>query len=114
MIAHCGSRLGVISYIYKNRHDIAQSLGFIKEKPIALCNSNYFSGEDLSIQDHLDEESLPLSILVPLEINLFCSTVDILSFDLLPVELSISNSRHLSRAYAAYPSSVFHPPGLIA
>jgi len=46
---HCASKLGVIALAYESRHDILFSVGLIKEKPIASCDSNYFSGRHLSI-----------------------------------------------------------------
>lgn len=72
MMLHCASRLGILSYLYQERHSIAQAVGLIQEVPIALCSSDYdFNQGLLSIQDHNDSETLPVTFGHAHEINLF-------------------------------------------
>lgn len=42
MTLHCASRLGVVSYLYENRLEIAYQIGLIAEIPIAMCAGDYF------------------------------------------------------------------------
>ncbi len=71
MMLHCASRLGVLSYLYQQRHAIAHTMGLIQEIPIALCNSDYDFNEGLSVQHIDDSEGLPVSIAHAHEITLF-------------------------------------------
>jgi hypothetical protein len=67
---HCSSRIGFLSYLYQQRHEIAYAFGLIAEIPIAMCSSDYnFQTEDV-LQDDSDYASLPLAIHAS-EINLF-------------------------------------------
>ena len=71
MMLHCASRLGILSYLYQERHSIAHSMGLIQEVPIALCSSNYDFNKGLSIQDNDDSQTLPVTIAHAQEITLF-------------------------------------------
>lgn len=71
MMLHCASRLGVLSYLYQERHTIAHTMGLIQEIPIALCSSNYDFNKGLSVQHTDDSEGLPVSIAHAHEITLF-------------------------------------------
>lgn len=71
MMLHCASRLGILSYLYQERHSIAHTMGLIQEIPIALCSSNYDFNKGLSIQDNDDSETLPVTIAHAQEITLF-------------------------------------------
>jgi hypothetical protein len=76
MMLHCASRLGVISYLYQQRHQIAYQVGLIAEIPIALCDSDHdFSGE-LKIQHHDNDEKLPATFTQAPEIQLFFQEVN--------------------------------------
>lgn len=72
MTLHCASRLGLLSYLYQNRHEVALTFGLIKEIPIAVCSSNYEGDKTLVIttQDDTDK-SLPTAISQAQEINLY-------------------------------------------
>jgi len=53
MVLHFASRSGFITYLHSIRHEIAYCLGLIDEKPIATCDSGYFSETaPLVISDH--------------------------------------------------------------
>jgi hypothetical protein len=71
MMLHCASRLGILSYLYQERHSIAHAVGLIQEIPIALCSSDYDFNQGLSIQDHDDSETLPVTFGHAHEITLF-------------------------------------------
>lgn len=72
MTLHCASRLGLLSYLYQNRHEVAFTLGLIKEVPIAVCSSDYDGDKTLVItaQDDIDK-NLPGTISQAQEINLY-------------------------------------------
>ncbi|HZX73350.1 MAG TPA: hypothetical protein VFE57_02950 [Cyclobacteriaceae bacterium] len=70
MIAHCASRLGVVSFLYQKRHAIAYSMGVIAEVPIAMCTSDYDFGKGPNIETSSSEAAAPITILAQ-EINLF-------------------------------------------
>lgn len=72
MTLHCASRLGVLSYVYENRHAVAFNLGLIKEVPIAVCSSDYEGDKTLVITTPDDtDKSLPTAISQAQEINLY-------------------------------------------
>lgn len=76
MMLHCASRLGVLSYLYQERHSIAHAMGLIQEIPIALCSSDYDFNQGLIIQDHGDSENLPVTFGDAREIILFAPNND--------------------------------------
>jgi hypothetical protein len=70
MVLHCSSRLGVLSYLYEHRHNIAYRVGLVTEIPIAICKSNYNFSKGLIIQhDNINDEAASLT--TAHEINLF-------------------------------------------
>ncbi|HEY3404266.1 MAG TPA: hypothetical protein VGK59_12815 [Ohtaekwangia sp.] len=112
MTMHCFSRLGVMSYLFEKRHEIAYSLGLIAEIPIAVCNSDYDFTPGLAIQGTDDIQHLPLHISQAQEIILFFHTV---STNFLPGEPLTLTIAFDTREDSHYPSpllSVFHPPSI--
>jgi hypothetical protein len=116
MVLHCASRLGVLSFLYGKRHNIAFSVGLIAEIPIALCDGDYFSKQaPLIIVDHdTTDKQLPVQFAHAKEIILFVQEL---------VNASISHSseinpRHstdiLEVDYNPPLLSIFHPPCVIA
>lgn len=71
MVLHCASRLGVLSYLYENRNQIANTVGLISEVPIAMCSSDYDFNEGLHIQHADTNPAVPASFLTAHEITLF-------------------------------------------
>ena len=71
MVLHCASRLGVLSYLYENRNEIANTMGLISEVPIAMCSSDYDFNQGLHIQHNDNHPSAPASFLTAHEITLF-------------------------------------------
>lgn len=71
MVLHCASRLGILSYLYKNRNELAYVVGLISEVPIAICSSDYDFNEGLHIQHADTQPGTPVSFLTAPEITLF-------------------------------------------
>jgi hypothetical protein len=114
MMLHCASRVGFLSYLHQQRHEIAFALGLITEVPIAMCSSEYDFSDGLSIQvsDHDDaaRQTLPMAF----EINLFCVAVEIPD---LAVKQVGNNATHTSRWSSPLQGclrSIFHPPAILA
>jgi hypothetical protein len=109
MVLHCSFRLGLIDHLYQQRHDIVLALGLIKEKPIAMCSSDYDSSEGLQIKTDNNSHSLP-SVIQAREINLFFVTEYTLPRPE-PVLLSDRSFANAIDLYCFSPfTSVFHPP----
>lgn len=112
MTLHCFSRLGVLSYIFEKRHDVAYALGLIAEVPIAMCNGEYDFTPGLIVDDASDEHPLPQSVSHAQEIILFIHTV---SVELKPQSVEpIRKGFDLRKdqKYTSPSSSVFHPPSI--
>ena len=112
MVLHCASRLGVISYLYSKRHDIAYSVGLIAEIPIAMCNSEYFPKQaPLVIKTpETTDESRPIQFFQAHEILLF---VEVRSdaFRSEPFQIKTDhNTAFLQSRYTPPALSIFHPP----
>lgn len=71
MILHCASRVGLLSYLYQNRNEIAFALGLTDEIPIAMCNSDYDFDKGLTIQSADHDETGQRTFPVAFEIKLF-------------------------------------------
>jgi len=107
MLLHCTSRLGFVSYVYQQRHEIAFSLGLTAEKVIAMCNSNYHK-EIKFAEHHSDNETAPLPNAQ--EINLFFEVI-VVCFT--PAYSSGADKRMSFYYYGTYsspPPDIFHPP----
>ena len=71
MITHCAGRLGFLSYLYQQRHEIANALGLIEEKPIAVCGSEFQPDANLVFTADETNESVPPQLIEVREIQLF-------------------------------------------
>ncbi|MFN8342807.1 MAG: hypothetical protein U0V64_14180 [Cyclobacteriaceae bacterium] len=71
MVLHCSSRLGVLSYLYQQRHVIAITLGLSTETPIASCGSYYHAGQELIVPDSGHSEAAPAVLSLAQSIDLF-------------------------------------------
>lgn len=73
MTLQCASRIGVLSYVYQQRHALAYQIGILAEIPIAMCNSDFDFDQGLHIEEQKDASTtLPVSSLLQArEINLF-------------------------------------------
>jgi hypothetical protein len=111
MVLHSASRLGILSYIYQQRHDIAYTIGMIAEKPIAMCNSDYDFGVGLHIEAHEDTDSnLPPAIFASQEINLFYSHTDVSVNSARTVSEVRKQSAVVMHGFTSPALSIFHPP----
>lgn len=110
MMLHSASRLGVLSYLYQQRHDIAYAVGLIAEIPIAMCNSDYDFGSGLVIVSaNGSDHSLPPQSLQAREIQLFVN--EFIGFiEPRRLEFKIDQPFLVESAYSSPPLSIFHPP----
>jgi hypothetical protein len=112
MLLHCSSRLGVLSYLYNNRHDIAYTVGMISEVPIAFCSSDYEGDRALTIQHNDDGDHLPPSFAQAREIHLFFHRMDFSLHPsyIMPRQIYVGFIH--PAPYPEPPSAVFHPPAV--
>ena len=108
MVLHCSSRLGIISYLYSNRHTLANTLGITQEKHIATCDSNYFADHDLAIDT--DHDDLPVTIVQADEINLFCVSMPAFNVHASFSFLNKDATPYLAKHYVPVCLDVLHPP----
>ena len=110
MVLHSASRLGVLSYLYQQRREIAYAVGIIAEIPIAMCSSDYDLNSGLSIVSaDKSDLSTPPALIEAKEIQLFFSRH--LSFNNPNRSESKINEVFLIEAkYSSPPLSIFHPP----
>lgn len=110
MVLHCASRLGVISYLYQERHTIAHSVGLIADIPIAMCNSEFDFGKGLTFVNIDHDDQLPASLSIAHEIHLFLSWPELETspeyFKIL--ERQLSGKTFQNYIPPTYP--IFHPP----
>jgi hypothetical protein len=110
MMLHAGSRLGVLSYVYQNRHEIAFNAGLIAEVPIALCDSDHDFNRGLRFQHHESDQQQPVSLAQAREILLFVHQVNLQPLPEFSVLRTVSVTVYPEAAYASPPIPVFHPP----
>ena len=112
MVLHCASRLGFISYLYSNRHDIAYSVGLIAEIPIAICSSDSaLPDAPLIIEYPQDADtSVPVHFGQAKEIVLFLDTHQTNSVGSLRHTIVEHNTTKGQHFYASPHFSIFHPP----
>ncbi len=112
MILHCASRLGVISYLYNNRHDIAYRIGLRAEMPIAMCSGEYISiRASLVIMDaNTTDKQMPVQFTHAKEIILFVQAL----YKSSPEKFNESECSHNTMlfevAYTPPLLTIFHPP----
>lgn len=110
MVLHSASRLGVLSYLYQQRHEIAYAVGIIAEIPIAMCSDDYDFNPGLSIVS-ADESDLstPPALVQAKEIQLYFSELHNLN-DPKRSESKITAAFQVEVTYSSPPLSIFHPP----
>jgi len=109
MVLHCASRLGILSYLYKNRNEIASAIGLISEVPIALCSSAYDFDESINIQHHNSEKGVPVSFTTAHEITLFFQPVIALVENQLPRNNEVADC-YLLTHYVRPHLDIYQPP----
>ena len=112
MVLHCCSRLGVISFLYSKRHDIAYQVGLTAEIPIAMCNGEYFAKQaPLVLNDHQDQdEQSPSHMPNAKEIQLFVlqSTIPLFGYS---QSATLKHNTLLPMQHYSPPDlAIFHPP----
>lgn len=109
---HSASRLGILSYLYKQRYDLAYACGMIKEVPIAMCSIDHDLGSGLHIKAHeTSDDSLPPAISCAPEIHLYYNEFP--EFSLNPARLAAllqQPSGVVERKYNTPVLAIFHPP----
>ncbi|HTF19003.1 MAG TPA: hypothetical protein VK658_13070 [Chryseolinea sp.] len=112
MVLHNASRLGVISYLYQQRHEIAYAMGIIAEIPIAMCSHDFDFNQGLTIHENQDSDATVPPILAQAqEIHLFINAPWDLVIDPRRPILSHELRTHFREDSYATPSlSIFHPP----
>lgn len=110
MVLHCASRVGFLSFLYKQRHEIAYTIGVIAEVPIAMCNSDYDFNGGLTFETSSEEESIPPVLFQAKEINLFLNQNYIELSPQLPLIQTSIICQIVESDYQRPAISIFHPP----
>ncbi len=113
MMLHGAARLGVLSYAYEQRHEIAFALGLIDEIPITTCSHEYFADGNLTLHE-IDQESqnaVPAVVFTAQEIHLFMNTYSALPAPPAPTGLAaLHHTGIVPSEYHSPALSIFHPP----
>jgi hypothetical protein len=106
MVLHCASRLGILDYLYQQRHQVAFHAGLISEIPITVCARDFHQTQKLV--QATDHSQLP-SFLHALEIQLFfeSNTPQIDGLHFVIVSPKFPQQQSLPTDFS---ESVFHPP----
>jgi len=111
LMLHCAGRTGFLSYLYKQRHEIAYELGLIDEVPIAICNAGYFVHENgLVIQTTDDSANVPVVLTNAAEIVLFFITPEFSAVPDRPLLAKDLLTRHIAGFYGGPDPDFFQPP----
>lgn len=114
MMLHCASRMGFLSYLYQQRHEIAYALGLISEVPIAMCSSDYDFSDGLVLQASHDDETSQRTLPMALEIKLFFVSVEVPVIDMQEAGADKTYGPLWSRPLHGCLRSIFHPPALLS
>jgi len=108
---HCAGRTGFLSYLYKQRHEIAYTLGLISEVPIAVCSAGYFVHDNgQAIQTAADSTNVPAVLTNAAEIVLFFITPEFSSIPDLPLLSENPPAHHIAGFYGSPDLDFFQPP----
>lgn len=110
MVLHCASRLGILSYLYKNRNEMAHVVGLISEVPIAMCSGDYDFNEDLNIHHTDTQPGTPISFLTAQEITLFFTPASVIDFNLQVIPHNQFNQPYNAGHYPQPLLNIFQPP----
>ncbi|WP_133259550.1 hypothetical protein [Pseudochryseolinea flava] len=109
MTLHCSSRIGLISYLYQQRHEMAHALGLISEVPIAVCGSDYYDNTTLTSPTQDSHNHLPAT-LQAIEIILFVNNDEVsTNFDTVLLQ-NIAFCRYSDAVIGNSPLPIFQPP----
>jgi hypothetical protein len=112
MVLHCASRLGILSWLYSKRHDIAYHIGLIAELPIAMCNGEYFAKQSplLIKSSGSSDTSMPVQFAQATEILLFIHSSNKTDLQAVSKTKTDHNTAFLAIHYRQPVIDVFHPP----
>ncbi|AYB29130.1 hypothetical protein D4L85_00380 [Chryseolinea soli] len=110
MMLHCASRVGFLSYLYSQRHEIAYRLGLIAEIPIALCSSDYDFNDGLTVHSNDEDGASQRTLPIALEIKLFFVSHSIQVPHLNEIRIDRAHAPRWSKPLNGCLRSVFHPP----
>jgi len=111
LVLHCAGRTGFLSFLYKQRHEIAYTLGLIDEVPIAVCSTAYFSNENGASSQITDEHSdVPMALTNAAEIVLFFITPEFSPAPDRPLLGEDLSTHHTAGFYGSPDLDFFQPP----
>jgi len=107
MLVHCAGRLGFISFIYKQRNEIAFSMGLTAEKVIAICKGDYH--QQFKLADHQGvNDTAPIA--QAHEINLFFAIEITKATSNNFIEINTGINFYNSIQYNFHLPDIFRPP----
>jgi len=111
LMLHCAGRTGFLSYLYKQRHEIAYGLGLTEEIPIAICSAGYFVHENgLVIGTTGENTSVPAVLTNTAEIVLFFTTPEFSPVPDRPLLGENLLTHHVAGFYGSRALDFFQPP----
>lgn len=110
LMLHCAGRTGFLSYLYKQRHEIAYAMGLINEVPIAICSAGYFVHEHGLTLQTTDDGNVPTVLTNAAEIVLFFMTPEFSSAPDRPLLDEDPSTRHMAGFYGSPDLDFFQPP----
>jgi hypothetical protein len=112
MTLHCATRLGMISYLYSKRHQVALAAGLIQEIPITLCKSDDYrkSTPLVIINTDLQDQNLPIQFTHTSEINLFFESANTDILRTIPGIAPKHSTLTSEKKYTPPALLIFHPP----
>lgn len=114
MIMHCAARLGVLSYLYEKRHDIAFSAGLISEIPMTMCSHHYDFGTGLVLHDTGDEHKSHINFSLVKDITLILQNT---SYSIAKAWMIFDDEKieFVQTSYSStYLLDIFRPPAFLS
>lgn len=112
MMLHCAGRIGLLSYLYEQRHHIALALGMIDEIPMTMCSYEYNPNDGLIIHEHHpSQEAIPPVLFSSQEIHLFLHHPGEIPTNPMLVGMMTKNQTNVIEGKYLQPArAIFHPP----
>ena len=111
MALHCCVRLGVATWLYQNRQEIAYALGMVDEPPMTICSHAHDLDRALTFTVSTgDQDEAPASIFQASEINLFLQFALVEQSPRYTLLRESPLSGHLISKYPSPALRIFHPP----
>lgn len=110
---HCVSRLGVLSYLYEKRNDIAYAAGLISHVPITLCTEKHDVLKDLlKLNSDQERGEVPAKFPIAQDITLFPPTVPDYNQSAGLQGVEKKTKLYYQEDLSNYFQDIFHPPPL--